>query len=463
VSASHDLTIRDAGRLVRSGSLSPVELTRGVLARIEATEPVVHAYVWVLADDALAAAREAERELRAGRDRGPLHGIPIAVKDLFDVAGVPTRCGSDVLANAPAATADAEAVARLRAAGAIVVGKVVTHEFAASVISHPARNPWDPSRIPGGSSGGSGAAVAAGSCLGALSSDTGGSIRVPAALNGVAGLKPTRGLVSTRGVFPLAWSVDTVGPHAKTVDDVMLMLDAMVSGGSGAERGRWTTPAGPPNDTLRGIRIGVPRPYFFDRLQPAVATAVEAAIARLGELGAEVIETPWAEAGIAAAAGAVVIRSETASIHAATLRTVPERYGPGLRARLEAFSLYPARGYLRGRQVRTMARRTMAELFATHRLDALVMPTTAATATTAGATTVAFPDGEEPIHAAFVRLTIPFNTTGQPALSIPCGFDAAGLPIGLQLAGAPWGEATLARIGRTYERTAGWSARRPIP
>ncbi len=226
--AVYDLTIREAGVKLRSGTLSPVELTEAVLARIAATEPVLHAYVQVLAEEAMGAAREAEAELRAGRDRGPLHGIPIAIKDILDVAGVPTRCGSHVRADARAANADAEAVARLRAAGAVIVGKTVTHEFAGGVLSPPARNPWDPGRIPGGSSGGSGAAVAAGSCLAALGTDTAGSIRIPAALCGVVGLKPTTGQVSTRGVFPLSWSLDTVGPLAKTVDDAMLVLNAIL-------------------------------------------------------------------------------------------------------------------------------------------------------------------------------------------------------------------------------------------
>jgi aspartyl-tRNA(Asn)/glutamyl-tRNA(Gln) amidotransferase subunit A len=458
MTAAQDLSIADAGAMFRAGTLSPVELTQGALGRIAATDAVIHAYVRVLADEALAAARTAEAELRSGHDRGPLQGIPIAIKDAFDVAGVPTRYGSEVRADAPPAVSDAEAVARLRAAGAVIIGKTVMHEYAAGVLSPPARNPWDPTRIPGGSSGGSVAAVASSSCLGALSSDTAGSIRVPAALTGVVGFKPTRGRISTRGVGPLAWSIDCVGVHAKTSGDALLLLDALVSDGPIIDRSAGDQTS---LDSLRGIRLGVPRPFFFDRLQPDVATAVTTALALLVELGAEVIETPWQEAGAAAAAGSIIIRSEMADVLADPLRSMPERLGPVLRARLEAYALYPARGYLRARRARTVVRRSMSDLFAAHRLDALVMPATAATAPLIGQMTIGVHDGDEAVHTGLFRLTVPFNTTGQPALSVPCGFDAAGLPIGLQLAGAPSAESTLARIAGVYERAAGWINRHP--
>ncbi|MFN8591921.1 MAG: amidase [Thermomicrobiales bacterium] len=453
--ALHDLTIGEAGARLRAGDLTSAQLTAAVLTRIEATEPIIHAYVMVLADEAMAAANQADAELRVGQDRGPLHGIPIAIKDILDVQGTPTRCGSRVRDDAPAATSDAAAVARLRAAGAVIVGKTVTHEFAGGVLSPPARNPWQPEHIPGGSSGGSGAAVAAGSCLAALGTDTAGSIRIPASLTGVVGLKPTTGLVSTSGCFPLSWSLDSIGPLAKTVDDALLILNALI--GNAVNDDVSATAA----TSLQGVRLGVSRPYFTERLQPDVAAAFEAALGRLRDLGAEIIETPWPDASAASAAGFVVVRPEMAAIHAATLRAMPERYGPVLRARLEAFSLFPAGGYLRGRQARSAVRRSIGDLFARHRLDAFVTPTVAATATRADATTIAFPDGEEPVHAGFTRLTMPFNATGQLAISVPCGFDGAGLPIGLQFVGAPNGEAALARVAGAYERSAGWSAHRP--
>ena len=458
-----DLTIREAGAAFRAGTRSPVELTVAILERIEKTEPVVHAYVRIMADAALAAAHQAEAELRAGYDRGPLHGIPIAIKDIIDVAGLPTLCGSRVRDDSPPAVEDATVVAQLREAGSVLVGKTVTHEFAGGVISSPTRNPWNPSHIPGGSSGGSGAAVAVGSCLAALGTDTAGSIRIPGALNGVVGLKPTYGRVSNRGVFPLSWSLDTVGPLTKTVEDAALMMSAI-------SRRTPRDPAAMPNGmaeagdepggVLHGIRLGVPRPYFFDRLQLGVRSAVEEALSTFGALGAEVVDTPWHEAGAASAAGFVVVRPEMAAVHSEALRTVPERFGPVLRSRLEAFSLFPARGYLRAQRARSATRSTIAALFAAHQLDAFVTPTVPATASPVDQMLIAYADGDEPVHAGFTRLTMPFNATGQPALSLPCGLDSAGLPVGLQIVGAPFTEPTLYRIGHAYERVAGWNARR---
>jgi aspartyl-tRNA(Asn)/glutamyl-tRNA(Gln) amidotransferase subunit A len=461
--ADWDLTIREAGAAFRAGTRSPVELTVAILKRIEETEPVVHAYVQVMTDAALAAAHQAEDELEGGYDRGPLHGIPIAIKDIIDIAGRPTLCGSQVRDDSPAALEDATVVAQLRQAGAVLVGKTVTHEFAGGVISPPTRNPWNPSHIPGGSSGGSGAAVAAGSCLAALGSDTAGSIRIPSALNGVVGLKPTYGCVSNRGVFPLSWSLDTVGPLTKTVDDTALVMGAILRHHprNSAAMAKRTTETGDELDgNLEGVRLGVPRPYFFDRLQPGVRSTVEKALVTLAALGAEVIDTPWQEASAASAAGFVVVRPEMAAVHAEALRTVPERFGPVLRSRLEAFSLFPARGYLRAQRARSATRSTIAALFAAHQLDALVTPTVPATASPVDQTLIAYADGDEPVHSGFTRLTMPFNATGQPALSLPCGLDAARLPVGLQIVGAPFTEPTLYRIGHAYEGAAGWNAGR---
>src|SRR4051812_16782300 len=268
------LTIADAAARIRRGELSPVELTEAVLARIATTEPVIHAFVSVSPDEALFAAHKAEQELRAGQDRGPLHGIPIAIKDIIDVEGLPTRCGSESRVGVSPATTDARVVTRIREAGAVIVGKTVTHEFAAGVSSPPARNPWDPDRIPGGSSGGSGASVAAGSSLAALGSDTAGSIRIPAALNGVVGLKPSFGRVSCEGVFPLSWSLDTIGPLTHTVRDAELVFASVVE--DDGARAQFQT-----SNAIAGLRIGIPRTYFFDRLQPDVETSVERAVGLL--------------------------------------------------------------------------------------------------------------------------------------------------------------------------------------
>jgi aspartyl-tRNA(Asn)/glutamyl-tRNA(Gln) amidotransferase subunit A len=448
------LTIAEAARRLRAGEISSVELTNAVLARIAATEPAIHAYVIVLEQQALAAAQRADAELRAGKDRGPLHGIPIAVKDIFDMAGLPTRCGSAVRRDVSAATTDAAVVTCLREAGAVIVGKTVTHEFAAGVISPPARNPWDPTRIPGGSSGGSGASVAAGSSFAALGSDTAGSIRIPASLNGVVGLKPTYGRVSREGVFPLSWSLDTVGPLARTVDDAWIVFTAMRDDGDDVLVSL--------ND-LAGVRLGVPRRYFFDRLQPDITAAIERAITTFADLGAEIVEVDWADAEAASAAGFVICRPELAAVHEQTLRAVPERFNPLLRSRLEAFSLLPGREYVRARRARSVLRRSMADLYRRHDLAALITPTTTATATDADALTVAYPDGEAPVHAALTRCTMPFNTTGQSALSMPCGFDRDGLPIGVQIVGRPYEEVHLCAIGRSFEQATAGEQRRPEP
>ncbi len=447
-----NLTIAEAARRLRAAEISSVELTNAVLARIAATEPAIHAYVMVLEQQALAAAEKADAELRAGKDRGPLHGIPIAVKDIFDMAGLPTRCGSAVRRDVPAATTDAAVVTCLREAGAVIVGKTVTHEFAAGVISPPARNPWDPTRIPGGSSGGSGASVAAGSSFAALGSDTAGSIRIPASLNGVVGLKPTYGRVSREGVFPLSWSLDTVGPLARTVDDAWIVFTAMRDDGDDV--------LDSPND-LAGVRLGVPRRYFFDRLQPDLTAAIERAITTFADLGAEIVEVDWADAEAASAAGFVICRPELAAVHEQTLRAMPERFNPLLRSRLEAFSLLPGREYVRARRARSVLRRSMADLYRRHDLAALITPTTTATATDADALTVTYPDGEDPVHAALTRCTMPFNTTVQPALSMPCGFDRDGLPIGVQIVGRPYEEVQLCAIGRAFEQATAGEQRMP--
>ncbi len=452
------LSIREAGSRMRRGDLASVDLVEAALARIGQTEDKVHAYVAVAAEEAREAAARADEDLRAGNDRGPLHGIPIGVKDIFDWAGLPTGCGSAARNGCGAAVEDAEAVARLRVKGAILLGKTVTQEFAAGVVSPPARNPWDPDRVPGGSSGGSAAAVASGSCRAALGSDTGGSIRIPAAICGVVGLKPTLGLVSTRGVYPLSWSLDTVGPLTRTVEDAALVLEALT-----ADR-----PAGTLSDTTAelgqgvvGLRIGVPRPYFFDRVQPEVRAAVDVALDDLARLGATLVETPWVEAAAARASALIVSRVESASVHEATLRKAEGLIGSDLRQRLQVGRQLSATDYLRAVRTRVVVRDAVAHLFTSHRLDALVTPTVPAVAVPADRLLVEHSDGPEPLASAYTRYTMPFNATGQPALSVPCGFDASGLPIGLQLVGRPFAEATLCRIGHAYEKATGWHRRLP--
>lgn len=455
-----DLTIERAAEGYRRGRFSPSEVTTAALRRIAETEPALHAYVVVAEAEATAQARRAEAELRDGVDRGPLHGVPVAVKDIVDVLGLPTRCGSASRADAAPAPADAPVVARWRAAGAVLIGKTVTQEFAAGVLSPPARNPWDPARVPGGSSGGSAVAVASGSALAAIGSDTGGSIRIPAALTGVVGFKPAFGAVPTDGVFPLAWSLDTVGPLARTVRDAELAFAAM----RGDAPPRRSADAEPDRGSLAGLRIGLSSPHFSERIAPGVAAALAACAALLQELGAAVVEAEWAEAGTARAAAFIVNRAETAAVHADLARRDPARFAllnPDLQLRVRAGGRIAAGDYLLAQRARALLRDGIARHFRTHRLDALLVPSLPATAVPADDPTLRWPDGEESAGIGYTRLTMPFNATGQPVLAMPAGFDEGGLPVGVQLAGRPGDEATLFRIGRAYERAAGWVARRP--
>jgi len=441
------LNIAQTGAQYRLGKLSPVEVVEDCLQRISAAEPEAHAWVEVDRDGALAAARQAERELQDGINRGSLHGIPIAIKDIFDVSGMPTRCGSAALDDAAPADHDAETVATLRAGGAIIIGKTVTQEFAAGVISAPARNPWDFARLPGGSSGGSAVAVALGQVLGAMGSDTGGSIRIPAAACGVVGFKPAYGALSLAGVYPLSWSLDTAGPLARTVTDAAIIWRAL-SGNDGAA----TSPS--TSASLAGVRIGVERGFFWAALQDDVASAVEAAIATLRDLGAEIIDVEWKDAAVARAASFVINRVETAAVHERMARDEPDRFallGPDLRLRVAAGSAVPATLYLQSMRVREMARDSMARLFADQRLTTLVAPSLPTTAVPADDLRIVGTGLDETIGAGWTRLTMPFNATGQPVLAMPCGFDRNNLPIGLQLAGHPGREVDLFQIGQVLE------------
>jgi len=457
-----DPTLRQAATAFRAGDFSPVELLESVLRRIATTEPAIHAYVAVFAEEARDAARNAERLFDQAIDHGPLQGIPVGIKDIFDLAGVPTRCGSEVRALVDPAEFDAVTVARLRQQGAVLIGKTVTQEFAAGVVSAPARNPWAVDRVPGGSSGGSAAAVAVSSCLVAVGSDTGGSIRIPAAVTGTVGLKPTYGSISTGGVFPLSWALDTLGPIGRTVEDAALLLDAM----AGRDPGDPLAVASFRRvSDLRGVRLGVPRPHFFERLQSDVRDRVEEALTTLRELGAEVMETPWPDAAAARVVALLLNRIESSAVHESLIRQGPDQMAllnPELRQRLEVGTRIPATTYMRALRAREAIKQSVARLFAEYRLDALVTPTLPATAVAADNPVIVHDDrSEEPVAIGYTRLTMPFNATGQPALSVPCGFDRVGLPVGLQIAGRPHEEQTLCQIGHGYEQAVGWSDQRP--
>ncbi|MFJ3022920.1 amidase [Streptomyces tendae] len=450
----YELTLGAAAEAVRTRRLSPVELVDSVLERIGQTEPRLQAYVTVTAERARRAARAAEDDIAAGRHHGPLHGIPMGLKDLIDVAGIATSASSRVRAG-HRAEASSTVAARLEAAGAVLVGKTHTHEFAYGLTTPQTRNAWHTGRVAGGSSGGSAVAVAAGTATFALGTDTGGSIRVPAALNGVVGLKPTYGLVPRHGVTSLSWSLDHVGPITRTVEDAALVLAAL-AGHDPRDPASLAAPATryrPPTGTdLRGLRVGVPRNYYFDHVAPEVETAVRKAIDRLEALGARLVEVEIPMTRYIQATQWGLMVPEATAYHERTLRTVPELYRADVRVLLEAGELMPAGDYLRAQRSRTLMRREWAAVL--REVDLIAAPTVPATAVEAGQETITWADGTaEAVSDAYVRLSSPANITGVPSLSLPVGHDRTGLPIGMQLLGRPLGERVLLRAGHAYEQT----------
>ncbi|GHD28155.1 amidase [Streptomyces violarus] len=450
----YEMTLTAAADAIRARRLSPVELADSVLERVEEVEPRLGAYVTVTAEHTRRTAREAEKDIAAGRHRGPLHGIPMGLKDLIDVAGVPTSASSRVRSD-HRAQADSTVAARMSAAGAVLVGKTHTHEFAYGLTTPQTSNAWDRDRVAGGSSGGSAVAVAAGAATFALGTDTGGSIRVPAALNGVVGLKPTYGLVPRHGVTSLSWSLDHVGPVTRTVEDAGLVLDAL-AGHDPRDPASLTMPPADYRPTegtdLTGLRIGVPRTWYFDHVDAEVEAAVRSAIDRLRSLGARLVdvEIPMTRYIQATQWGLMV--PEATAYHESTLRTVPELYQADVRILLEAGELMPAGDYLRAQRSRTLMRQEWASML--REVDVIAAPTLPATAVQAGQETITWADGTvEGVSDAYVRLSAPANITGVPSLSVPVGHDTEGLPIGMQLLGRPLGERLLLRIGHAYEQT----------
>jgi len=453
------LDIVTAATEMRAGSLRASALLASILERIDEVEPELRAFVLVDREGAQRAAVDLDRELARDKLRGPLHGIPVAVKDIFDVAGFPTRCGCRAYDDAPLASEDSTVVARLRAAGAIILGKTTTHELACGVYTPPTRNPWDLERIPGGSSGGSGAAIAAGMAMGATGSDTGGSIRIPAALCGVVGIKPTYGRVSRAGVAALSWSLDHAGPLARTVDDAALLLQAM----AGVDPRDPTSIDRPLPDlfpssegSLQGRRIGVPSELFFNGITDAVRGAVDDARRSLSDLAATIVEVSIPELAWTLPAEFGIVLAEAASYHEQLLRTRPKLIGENVLGLLDAGALLPATYYLRAQRLRAVIQTAVRRAFEQARLDALLAPTLPAAAARHDQLTYLFDGREEGVTDAYVRTTAPFNLTGQPVVAVPAGLSPEGLPIGVQFAGRPYAEDTVVTIARAYERASGW-------
>lgn len=460
------LSLKDLGRLVRRKEISPPELLRQTLARIEQVDKQLNSYITVIAESAQAEARLAEKEILRGRYRGPLHGLPVAIKDMFATRGVRTTCGSKVLGEwVP--DEDATAVARLRAAGAVIVGKTNMHEFSYGVTSDnphfgPVHNPWDLQRVPGGSSGGSAAAVATSLCAAALGSDTGGSIRIPSAVCGVVGLKPTYGRVSRFGAIPLAWSIDHVGPIAKSVPDAAILLEAMAGHDpKDPTSSREVVPRYLQALTgdVRGVRLGVPKDYFFDHIDAEILSAVRATIETLQELGARAVEVSIPHLENCAAMEAHITLAEATSYHEHHLETRADEYGTGVRTNLEAGRYLLATDYVKSQRARGLLHQVLAEVF--RQVDVLVAPTLPAFPPRIGEVYVQSGDLQEHVVDAFLRFNIPFNLTGLPAISIPCGFSSTGLPIGLQIAGKAFDEATVLRVAHAYESHQGSHRRQP--
>jgi aspartyl-tRNA(Asn)/glutamyl-tRNA(Gln) amidotransferase subunit A len=454
------LTIAEAGRLIAAKRLSPVELVKELLARIETTDPKLNAFLLVTERQAMAAARAAERAVMAGQ-RGPLLGIPVAYKDIYETAGVRTTAHSRILAeNVP--KDDAETVSRLNAEGAVMMGKLSTHEFAIGGPAFdlpwpPARNPWDLRRFTGGSSSGSGAAVAAGLVLGAMGSDTGGSIRLPAAFCGIAGIKPTPGLVSRRGVIPLAPSLDTAGPMAWTAEDCAILLDAL-AGYDPADPASVAVPkvsyAGAIAAPLRGLRVGLLRRYYEHDVPaaPEMLHMMSRAAATLRSLGCRVEDAALPSVQEFNAVGRIIISSEAYALHENTIRTRLSDYSRVFRVRVMAGALIRASDYIAAQRRRRDLIAITAKVF--ERFDVLI---TAPASGTAPLLTEQRPDD------GFSRplLTTVANVAAIPSMVVCGGFTSAGLPLGLEIMGPAWSDATVLRVGHHFEQAAGTRGRRP--
>jgi aspartyl-tRNA(Asn)/glutamyl-tRNA(Gln) amidotransferase subunit A len=447
--------------LIQSKQISPVEIFAEVLERIHKLQPALNSFITITEEEGRKAASEAETEIGRGNYRGPLHGIPISIKDLFATRHVRTTAGSKVLAKwVP--DFDATAVARLRQAGMVLIGKTNMHEFAYGVTNDnphygAARNPWDRSRVPGGSSGGSAAAVATSQGTASLGSDTGGSIRIPSAACGTVGLKPTYGRVSRYGAIPLAWSLDHAGPITKTVEDAAIMLGAL----AGADVMDPTASSRPvPNyrkemmSGVRGLRVGIPRKYFFENIEPEIRQTVDAAIHELEKLGMTTIEVDIPNLDSCAAMEAYITLVEATSYHETYLQRQAEDYSPAVRTSLEAGRYLLGTDYVKSQRARTLLQHNFNQAF--NKADVIVSPTLPAFPPRIGEEVVQSGQLHEYVVDAFLRFNIPYDLTGFPAISVPCGFMSNGLPVGLQIAGKAFDESMVLRVANAYEQSTTW-------
>ncbi len=460
----NDLSLSEVSDLLDAGEISAVELVEANLRAIEATEPVIHAYARILADEALAAAGRADAEIAAGDRRGPLHGVPIGIKDNIYTRGVVTESGSQVMAGF-VPDYDATCVKNLKAVGAIIMGKVQCHEFALGSNAPPTRSPWNLDAYPGGSSIGSGAAVTSRSSFGALGTDTGGSIRVPSSINNLVGMKASFGRVSIYGVVPVAWSLDHVGPMTRRVKDNALLLAGM----AGHDPKDPTSAKEPVPDYcadleagVAGLRIGVERDYFFyDGLQSEIRESVEAVIAEYQQLGAEIVEISLPELEITQDALFTIVLSECSTYHRKLIRESSDKYDPATRAIVQLGELVPATHYLAAQQARSLYHNAINSAFSAHRLNAMLWPTMPIATAPLDQLYATRADGypDTPV-GSMCHHTFNANLAGLPALTVPCGITSAGLPFGFQLTGRAFDEAMVYRIAYAYEREHDWHLRK---
>ncbi len=459
------LSIKEAGLRLSRREVSSTELVEAALERADRTEPLVHAYAHVMRDTARRQAKEADAEFGRGVWRGPLHGIPIAYKDLVYTTDAPTEAGSRVL-EGWVPEYDASVVGRLRHAGAVTLGKTHTHEFAYGVNIPPTRNPWRLDCYPGGSSAGSGVSVAVRSAYAAIGTDGGGSIRCPAAVNGVVGLKPTTGRVSRRGVVPMSSTFDNVGPLTRTVEDCALLLAAMA--GHDAEDPISLDEAVPDfmsgiEAGVKGLRLGVERDFFFSRRAHSdVLQEIQKALDFFQSEGAELVEVNIPELELAVPAAMPALVADTTAYHRDWLRERADRYEAPTRVMIELGELIPATHYVTAQRARRLLRDRFRNAFEMFRLDALVAPTLPGPTVPVEKLNLDLTDGSgESPGSSYFRNCVAANVVGVPALSVPAGFTRDGLPIGMALWGRPLHEATLFRIGRAYESVHPWHGREP--
>ena len=456
------LSIAEGSALLRDKKLSPLEWTQALIARIERHDGRLNAFLRFMPEIALSDARRAEAEISAGNWRGPLHGVPYGLKDIIDYAGLPTTAHSAILKD-NVATADACVTQRLRAAGAVFMGKLSTHEFAIGgpcfdLPWPPARNPWNRDYFCGGSSSGSGVATAAGFVPFAIGTDTGGSVRNPSTMCGVTGIKPTYGLVSRRGVFPLAFSLDHVGPLTRTVHDNATVLNVL-AGHDGLDPGSVARPGvdytALTRKGLKGVRIGWLKHFYHDDIKadPQMAAAIDAAVMKMQELGAQVTEVKTVALSQFQACNRIIMGSESYAIHQKWLRERPQDYGDITRQRFLYGAMYSASDYINALRMRSKFTADFHALF--NDVDVIV---------TASAHDPACRiDDQEACEFIYSRQArAPFNVTGSPAIAVPAGFSQEGLPLGIQIVGAPYNEAAVYRVGAAYEAATAWTAKHPV-